>query len=90
MNQLAQEKEESNFDWFKLQNNNLENKKTNNKEVYLSFLLVFLSIQATLTMNNVFETKNGILTGRYFDICYIKECQIKSGSYIPFNTIKLK
>lgn len=32
----------------------------------------------------------GILTGRYFDICYIKECQIKSGSYIPFNTIKLK
>lgn len=40
--------------------------------------------------SNVFETKNGILTGRYFDICYIKECQIKSGSYIPFNTIKLK
>lgn len=33
---------------------------------------------------------DGILTGRYFDICYIKECQIKSGSYIPFNTIKLK
>ena len=61
MNQLAQEKEESNFDWFKLQNNNLENKKTNNKEVYLSFLLVFLSIQATLTMNNVFETKKNYL-----------------------------
>ena len=40
--------------------------------------------------SNVFETKNGILTGRYFNICYIKECQIKSGSYIPFNTIKLK
>lgn len=31
-----------------------------------------------------------ILIGRYFNICYIKECQIKSGSYIPFNTIKLK
>lgn len=61
MNQLAQEKEESNFDWFKLQNNNLENKKNNNKEVYLSFLLVFLSIQATLTMNNVFETKKNYL-----------------------------
>lgn len=40
--------------------------------------------------SKVFETKNGILTGRYFDTCYIKECQIKSGSYIPFNTIKLK
>lgn len=40
--------------------------------------------------NDVFETKDGILTGRYFNNCYIKECQIKSGSYIPFNTIKLK
>jgi len=40
--------------------------------------------------NDIFETKQGVLTGRYFDICYIKECQIKSGSYIPFNTIKLK
>lgn len=28
--------------------------------------------------------------GRYFNTCYIKECQIKSGYYIPFNTIKLK
>lgn len=40
--------------------------------------------------NDVFETKDGILTGRYFNNCYIKECQIKSGYYIPFNTIKLK
>lgn len=40
--------------------------------------------------NDVFETKNGVLTGRYFNTCYIKECQIKSGYYIPFNTIKLK
>lgn len=40
--------------------------------------------------SNVFETKQGILTGRYFNTCYIKECQIKSGYYIPFNTIKLK
>lgn len=40
--------------------------------------------------NDVFETKDGVLTGRYFNTCYIKECQIKSGSYIPFNTIKLK
>lgn len=31
-----------------------------------------------------------VLTGRYFNTCYIKECQIKSGYYIPFNTIKLK
>lgn len=40
--------------------------------------------------SDVFETKQGILTGRYFNTCYIKECQIKSGYYIPFNTIKLK
>lgn len=40
--------------------------------------------------NDVFETKDGVLTGRYFNTCYIKECQIKSGYYIPFNTIKLK
>lgn len=40
--------------------------------------------------NDVFETKDGILTGRYFNTCYIKECQIKSGDYIPFDTIKLK
>lgn len=40
--------------------------------------------------NDVFETKDGVLIGRYFNTCYIKECQIKSGSYIPFNTIKLK
>lgn len=40
--------------------------------------------------NDVFETKDGILTGRYFNNCYIKECQIESGYYIPFNTIKLK
>lgn len=40
--------------------------------------------------NDVFETKDGVLTGRYFNTCYIKECQIKSGFYIPFNTIKLK
>lgn len=40
--------------------------------------------------NDVFETKDGVLTGRYFNACYIKECQIKSGYYIPFNTIKLK
>lgn len=40
--------------------------------------------------NDVFETKDGILTGRYFNTCYIKECQIKSGRYIPFDTIKLK
>lgn len=40
--------------------------------------------------NDVFETKDGILTGRYFNTCYIKECQIKSGGYIPFDTIKLK
>lgn len=33
---------------------------------------------------------NGVLTGRYFNTCYIKECQIKSGYYTPFNTIKLK
>lgn len=26
----------------------------------------------------------------YTNTCYIKECQIKSGYYIPFNTIKLK
>ena len=32
MNQLAQEKEESNFDWFKLQNNNLENTISTNIE----------------------------------------------------------
>lgn len=40
--------------------------------------------------NDVFETKDGVLTGRYFNTCYIKERQIKSGYYIPFNTIKLK
>lgn len=40
--------------------------------------------------NDIFETKDGILTGRYFNTCYIKECQIKSGGYIPFDTIKLK
>ena len=40
--------------------------------------------------NDVFEIKDGVLTGRYFNTCYIKECQIKSGYYIPFNTIKLK
>lgn len=40
--------------------------------------------------NDVFETKDGILTGRYFNTCYIKECQIKSDRYIPFDTIKLK
>lgn len=40
--------------------------------------------------NDIFETKDGVLTGRYFNTCYIKECQIKSGYYIPFNTIKLK
>lgn len=40
--------------------------------------------------NDVFETKDGVLTGRYFNTCYIKESQIKSGCYIPFNTIKLK
>lgn len=41
--------------------------------------------------NDVFETKDGILTGRYFNTCYIKECQIKyGGGYIPFDTIKLK
>lgn len=40
--------------------------------------------------SDVFETKQGILTGRYFNTCYIKECQIKFGYYTPFNTIKLK
>lgn len=40
--------------------------------------------------NDVFETKDGILTDRYFNTCYIKECQIKSAGYIPFDTIKLK
>lgn len=40
--------------------------------------------------NDVFETKQMVLTGRYFNTCYIKESQIKSGCYIPFNTIKLK
>lgn len=40
--------------------------------------------------NDIFETKQGVLTGRYFNTCYIKESQIKSGCYIPFNTIKLK
>lgn len=40
--------------------------------------------------NDVFETKDGVLTGRYFNTCYIKENQIKSGYYIPFDTIKLK
>lgn len=32
----------------------------------------------------IIKTENG------FNTCYIKECQIKSGYYIPFNTIKLK
>lgn len=40
--------------------------------------------------SDVFETKDGVLTGRYFNTCYIKEDQIKSGYYIPFDTIKLK
>ena len=40
--------------------------------------------------SDVFETKDGVLTGRYFNTCYIKENQIKSGYYIPFDTIKLK
>lgn len=50
----------------------------------------FLLVQIYLGKNDVFETKQGILTGRYFNTCYIKECQIKSGYYTPFNTIKLK